>query len=249
MRGDARCWRRGRARFSHGVARRSEGRANNAGKMDLRGPVLEPTCCERLASVMRRTMRHTRACEVCGAHFPLELRSRRCRKSMGFRPCERSPCEPLGEVLLNPTGPRRSLTRIDPPARKPWGIPDLHVLSNVPVRALCMDCAGVRSSARVTRDSICVACVRKNASARAVHVCNCARAQVREWRGAQLATHVRSQMRACSPCIDALLRTHVREWRGAQLAGHVVPQVSVCALCMCAPVPIMCTSGEGLNSC
>ena len=63
-----------------------------------------------------------------------------------------------------------------------------------------------------------------------------ARTQVHEWRGAQLATHVRSQMRARSPCIDALLRMHVGEWRGAQLAVHVLSQVSVRALYMGAPV-------------
>ena len=41
----------------------------------------------------------------------------------GFRPCERSPCKAHGEVLISPTSPRRSSTRMDPPARTPWGIP------------------------------------------------------------------------------------------------------------------------------
>ena len=63
-----------------------------------------------------------------------------------------------------------------------------------------------------------------------------ARAQVREWRGAQLAKPVPSQMRALLPCIDALLQMHVREWRGAPLAARVLSQVSVRALCVGAHV-------------
>ena len=64
---------------------------------------------------------HVRACKH--STYPARATCKRTRAgAQGFRPCERSPCEPLGEVLLNPTGPRRSLTRMDLPARKPWGI-------------------------------------------------------------------------------------------------------------------------------
>ena len=64
---------------------------------------------------------HVHACKH--STYPERATCKRTRAgAQGFRPCERSPCEPLGEVLLNPTGPRRSLTPMDPSARKPWGI-------------------------------------------------------------------------------------------------------------------------------
>ena len=64
---------------------------------------------------------HVHACKH--STYPARATCKRTRAgAQGFRSCARSPCESHGGVLLNPTGPRRSLTRMDLPARKPWGI-------------------------------------------------------------------------------------------------------------------------------
>ena len=73
---------------------------------------------------------HVHACKH--STYPARATCKRTRAgAQGFRPCERSPCEPLGEVLLNPTGPRRSLTPMDPSARKPWGIPAVCLVARI----------------------------------------------------------------------------------------------------------------------
>ena len=65
---------------------------------------------------------HVHACKH--STYPARATCKRTRAgAQGFRSCERSPCESHGGVLLTPTGPRRSLTPMDPSARKPWGIP------------------------------------------------------------------------------------------------------------------------------
>ena len=133
------CWRPDRGRLGHGAALRGGGEASRAGKIELHGLALELPCCEQPASLMRRSMSHARTFEVSGAHTLFALRSRRCSGAMGFRPRERSPCESHSEVLISPTGPRRSLTRMDPPARKPWGVPV--VRASAGARCAGADCA------------------------------------------------------------------------------------------------------------
>ena len=80
------------------------------------------------SSVLRRAsfLANARArCECAWRTFARTLARRArttARSPCGFRPRERSPCESHGGVLLNPAGPRRSLTRMDLPARMPRGI-------------------------------------------------------------------------------------------------------------------------------
>ena len=120
-------------------------------------------------------------CRMFAIHARAPRRSRRrADGALGFRPSQRSPCESRGEVLISPAGPRRSLTRMDPSARKPRGIPV--------ERANAHACAGV--------------------------------ALLSEWRGAQLALHVRSRMRS----VRMLACSHVVRARAARSSAR-----SMCA--------------------
>ena len=93
-----------------------------------RGRLSQKASAMTAISVLRRASLLAKArarCERAWRTFARTLARRArttARSPCGFRPRERSPCESHGEVLLNPTGPRRSLTRMDLPARKPWGI-------------------------------------------------------------------------------------------------------------------------------
>ena len=181
---------------------------------------------------------------------PRTSRSLRSRRRLGFRSCKRSPCESHGEVLISPTGPRRSPTLTDPPACKPWGIQVvrsamcMHSLAcksasgeklnsgtyfvHLCARASCARYARARASAPVARGSTGAACALVDALLRAQCACTRSRASSRvarsSTRGLISYTNARAQV-----VLRTLVLMQVCECRGAQVVVHVRSLMRSCA--------------------